>query len=37
MHLLSHDLPLCSNVETGQVNVVYRRRSGGFGLIEPEA
>jgi putative sigma-54 modulation protein len=37
MDLLGHDFFLFANAETERVNVVYRRRGGGFGLIEPEA
>ncbi len=37
MDLLGHDFFLFSNTETGQVNVVYRRHDGKYGLIEPEA
>jgi len=37
MDLLGHDFYLFANAETERVNVVYRRRGGGFGLIEPEA
>ena len=37
MDLLEHDFYLFANAETERVNVVYRRRGGGFGLIEPEA
>ncbi|HEV8648805.1 MAG TPA: ribosome-associated translation inhibitor RaiA [Actinomycetes bacterium] len=36
MDLLGHDFFLFSNAETEQANVVYRRRSGDYGLIEPE-
>ena len=36
MDLLGHDFFVFGNGETGQVNVVYRRRSGDYGLIEPE-
>ena len=36
MDLLGHDFFLFSNAETQQANVVYRRRNGGYGLIEPE-
>ncbi len=36
MELLGHDFFLFSNAETQQANVVYRRRNGGYGLIEPE-
>jgi putative sigma-54 modulation protein len=37
MDLLGHDFYLFANAETERVNLVYRRRGGGFGLIEPEA
>jgi putative sigma-54 modulation protein len=37
MDLLGHDFFLFTNAETEQANVVYRRRSGDFGLIEPQA
>jgi ribosomal subunit interface protein len=36
MDLLGHDFFLFTNAETERANVVYRRRSGDFGLIEPE-
>ncbi len=37
MELLGHeDFFLFLNVATNQVNVVYRRRDGSYGLIEPE-
>lgn len=36
MELLGHDFYLFLNVATGQFNVVYRRKDGGYGLIEPE-
>ena len=36
MELLGHDFFLFLNAETQQANVVYRRRNGGYGLIEPE-
>jgi putative sigma-54 modulation protein len=36
MDLLEHDFYLFANAETERVNLVYRRRGGGFGLIEPE-
>lgn len=35
MELLSHDFFFFLNAETGQHNVVYRRKAGGYGLIEP--
>jgi len=36
MELLGHDFFLFFNEATQQFNVVYRRRGGGYGLIEPE-
>ncbi len=35
MELLSHDFFFFLNAETAQHNVVYRRKAGGYGLIEP--
>jgi putative sigma-54 modulation protein len=37
MELLGHDFFVFRNADTEQVNVVYRRRQGAYGLIEPEA
>ncbi|MEW6032008.1 MAG: ribosome-associated translation inhibitor RaiA [Bacillota bacterium] len=36
MNLLGHDFYVFMNSETEQVSVVYRRRDGNYGLIEPE-
>ena len=36
MKLLSHDFFLFYNVESDEYNVVYQRRDGGFGVIEPD-
>lgn len=36
MNLLGHEFFVFTNGETGQVNVVYRRKDGNYGLIEPE-
>lgn len=36
MNLLGHDFFVFSNAATGDVNVLYRRRDGNYGLIEPE-
>ncbi|EGG85390.1 ribosomal subunit interface protein [Lachnospiraceae bacterium 2_1_46FAA] len=36
MDLLGHNFFVFSNAETEQVNVVYKRKDGSFGLIEPE-
>jgi putative sigma-54 modulation protein len=37
MDLLTHDFYVFTNDETEQVNVVYRRKNGYYGLIEPES
>jgi len=37
MELLGHTFFMFRNSETLEVNVVYRRADGSFGLIEPEA
>jgi putative sigma-54 modulation protein len=36
MELLNHDFFVFLNAETEQVNVLYRRKDGNYGLIEPE-
>jgi putative sigma-54 modulation protein len=36
MELLSHDFFVFENADTGQVNVLYRREDGNYGLLEPE-
>ena len=36
MELLGHSLYVFSNEETAQLNVIYKRKDGNFGLIEPE-
>ena len=35
MELLGHDFFVFLNAETDDVNVVYMRKDGNFGLIEP--
>ena len=37
LELIGHDFFVFRNDETGKTNVVYRRRDGGYGLIEPQA
>ena len=36
MELLNHDFFLFFNAETEELNLVYRRNDGNYGLIEPE-
>lgn len=36
MNLLGHNFFVFSNDDTEKVNVVYRRKDGNYGLIEPE-
>ena len=36
LELIGHDFFVFVNIETGQQNVVYRRRDGAYGLIEPQ-
>ena len=36
LELVGHDFFVFQNAETVEVNVVYRRRDGNYGLIEPQ-
>ena len=36
MEMLGHNFYVFLNADTDQVNVVYRRKNGTYGLIEPE-
>ena len=36
MELLSHDFFLFVNSDSGELNLVYRRKDGNYGFIEPE-
>jgi len=36
MNLLGHSFFVFSNADTEMVNVVYKRKDGNYGLIEPE-
>jgi putative sigma-54 modulation protein len=36
MELLGHDFFLFMNTNSGGLNIIYRRRDGDYGLIEPE-
>jgi putative sigma-54 modulation protein len=35
LELIGHDFFVFRNEETGEINVVYRRRDGDYGVIEP--
>ncbi len=36
MNLLEHQFFMFRNQSSGEINVVYRRRDGNFGLLEPD-
>ena len=36
MEVLGHDFFLFANADTEEVNLLYRRKDGNYGLIEPE-
>ena len=36
MELLGHDFYVFFNADVGQINVLYRRKDGNYGLIQPE-
>ncbi len=36
MEMLGHQFFMFRNIESDQISVVYRRKDGNFGLIEPE-
>lgn len=36
MNLINHDFFVFTNAETEEANVLYRRKDGHYGLIEPE-
>ena len=37
LELIGHDFFVFRHADSGEVNVVYRRKDGGYGLIEPGA
>jgi putative sigma-54 modulation protein len=37
LELIGHDFFVFRDAESHEVNVVYRRRDGNYGLIEPSA
>ena len=36
MDLIGHDFFVFRNADSDEINVVYRRRDGNYGLIEPQ-
>jgi putative sigma-54 modulation protein len=36
MELLGHDFFVFYNADEGQINVIYRRKDGNYGVIQPE-
>ncbi|MGI6778420.1 MAG: ribosome hibernation-promoting factor, HPF/YfiA family [Acetivibrionales bacterium] len=36
MNLLGHEFFMFTNADTSEINVVYKRKDGNYGLIEPE-
>ncbi|MES2465469.1 MAG: sigma 54 modulation/S30EA ribosomal C-terminal domain-containing protein, partial [Armatimonadota bacterium] len=36
MELLSHNFFVFENSQSGEVNVLYRREDGNYGILEPE-
>lgn len=36
MNMVGHQFYMYRNAETGDINVVYRRKDGAYGLLEPE-
>ena len=35
MNMINHDFYMCINAETDEVNVVYKRANGNYGVLEP--
>ncbi|MPM32630.1 Ribosome hibernation promotion factor [bioreactor metagenome] len=36
MELIEHDFYMFRNIDTDEVSIVYKRRNGGYGIIEHE-
>lgn len=36
MNLIGHQFYMFRNFETGEINVVYKRKNGSYGLLEPD-
>ena len=37
MNMVGHQFYMFRNVDTNEINVVYVRRDGNYGLLEPDA
>ena len=37
MEMLGHSFFAFVNIDTDRINVLYQRKDGGLGLLEPEA
>ena len=37
MNMLGHQFYMFRNMDTNEINVVYARRDGDYGLLEPNA
>ncbi len=35
LQLVGHDFYMFHNAETGEINVIYERNHGGYGVIQP--
>ena len=35
LQLVDHDFYMFHNSETGEINVIYERNHGGYGIIQP--
>ena len=35
LELIGHDFFVFRSDDSGEINVIYRRKNGGYGLIEP--
>ena len=35
LELIGHDFFVFRSDDSGEINVIYRRKDGGYGLIEP--
>ena len=37
LQMVDHDFYMFQNSETGEINVIYSRNHGGYGVIQPRA